>query len=125
MAKTSGSERAPEPVGFPVDWAALLESLDGDKGFARELVAAFIGTGDLELAAIAAALCAGDEAAMRKSAHTLKGASANLRAIAASTAAGELEQAAVSGRSTQSSALADKLKSEIERTIEYLQSKVA
>jgi HPt (histidine-containing phosphotransfer) domain-containing protein len=125
MAQTGGSERAPEPLDIPVDWAALLESLDGDEGFARELVEVFIGTGDRQLAAIAAALCAGDEAAMRESAHTLKGASANLRAKAAITAAGELEEAAVSGQSTQISALADKLKGEIERTIEYLQSKVA
>jgi HPt (histidine-containing phosphotransfer) domain-containing protein len=111
---------------MPVDWAALLESLDGDEGFARELVEVFIGTGDRELAAIAAALCTGDEATMRNSAHTLKGASANLRAIAASTAAQELEEAAAgAGESTQIPALAGKLKSEIERTIVYLQSKVA
>jgi len=38
---------------------------------------------------------------MRESAHTLKGASANLRALAAIAAARELEEAAVSGQSTQ------------------------
>jgi signal transduction histidine kinase/DNA-binding response OmpR family regulator/CHASE3 domain sensor protein/HPt (histidine-containing phosphotransfer) domain-containing protein len=125
MAQTGGSERASEPSDIPVDWAALLESLDGDEGFARELVEAFIESGDRELAAIAAALCTGDDATMRESAHTLKGASANLRAIAAIAAAGELEEAAGSGDSTRILALAGKLRSEIERTIEYLQSKAA
>ena len=92
---------------------------------ARELAEAYIGTGDRELAAIAAALYKGDDASMRESAHTLKGASANLRASAAISAASQLEAAAGSGESTQIAALAGKLKSEIERTIEYLQSKVA
>ena len=125
VAEAGGSERAPEPPDIPVDWTALLESLDGDEGFARELAEAYIGTGDRELAAIAAALYKGDDASMRESAHTLKGASANLRASAAISAASQLEAAAGSGESTQIAALAGKLKSEIERTIEYLQSKVA
>ena len=125
VAETGGSGPAPEILHFPVDWAALLETIDGDEGFARELVEAFIGTGDRELAAIAAAQCTGDNATMRISAHTLKGASANLRASAAIKAADQLEVAAGSGQSTQISALADNLKIEIERTIEYLQSKVA
>jgi two-component system sensor histidine kinase/response regulator len=124
-AETREPERASKPPDMPVDWTALLESLDGDEGFARELVQAFIGTGDRELAVIAAALSTGDEAMMRESAHTLKGASANLRAIAAITAAAALEEAAGSGASSQISALADRLRSEIERTIEYLESKVA
>jgi histidine phosphotransfer protein HptB len=123
VAETGEPERGPEPP--VVDWAALLESLDGDEGFARELVEAFIGTGDRELAAIAAALCTGDGARMRESAHTLKGASANLRAIAAITAAEELEEAVGGRESAQIPALAAKLKSEIERSIAYLRSKVA
>jgi signal transduction histidine kinase/DNA-binding response OmpR family regulator/HPt (histidine-containing phosphotransfer) domain-containing protein len=125
VAEAGGSERAPESLGTPVDWAALVESLDGDEGFARELVEAFIGTGDRELSAIATALSTGDDATMRESAHTLKGASANLRAIAAITAAAQLEEAAGSGESTEIPALADKLTAEVRRTIEYLQWKVA
>src|SRR5450631_3306608 len=67
----------------PVDWEALLESIDGDTAFARDLAEAFIGTGDRELAAIAGALAKDDAAALRESAHALKGASANMRAAAA------------------------------------------
>ena len=114
-----------ELADLPVDWLALINSLDGDQAFARELVEAFIGTGDRELARIAAALLTGDNATMRESAHALKGASANLRAQAAISAASELELAAGAGQSAQIPDLAGKLKSEIERAIEYLQTKVA
>ena len=108
----------------PVDWTALLESIDGDQGFAKELVAAYIGTGNKELATIAAALGAGDAASMRESAHALKGASANLRASAATSAAAQLEAATVSGADHRAAPLAEKLTTEVRRTIEYLQSKV-
>jgi len=93
----AGAESAPQPVPVqlphPVDWEALLDSIDGDRAFARDLADAFIGTGDRELAAIAAALSTGNAAALRESAHALKGASANLRASAAASAAAQLETA--------------------------------
>jgi len=111
--------------GDPVDWAALLESIDGDEGFARELVGLFIANGNQALAAIAAVLGKGDYATVRESAHVLKGASANLRASALSLAAAQLEAAALSGDRAQIPGLAEKLRIEFKRTIEYLQSKVA
>jgi HPt (histidine-containing phosphotransfer) domain-containing protein len=61
---------------------------------------------------------------MRESAHTLKGASANLRAAAASAAATQLERAAGLGESAQFPALAEKLWTEIKAAIAYLKSKV-
>ena len=109
---------------MPVDWEALLESIDGDKAFARGLVDAFIGTGDRELEAIARALGRGDDATLRLASHTLKGASANLRASAASSAAAQLEAAAGSGESAEIAALADKLSAEVTRTIAYLRAMV-
>jgi len=112
-------------VDCPVDWAALLESIDGDEGFARELVGVFIASGDQALAAIAVAQKNCDYATVRESAHALKGASANLRASAASTAAAELEAAAASGDRATIAVLAEKLRGEVKRTGEYLQSKVA
>jgi CheY-like chemotaxis protein len=108
----------------PIDWQALLESIDGDTQFAGELADAFIGTSDRELAAIAGALDAGDAAALRESAHALKGASANMRAAAASTAAAQLESAAGSGQHAEFPALAEKLSTEVKRTIEYLRSNI-
>jgi CheY-like chemotaxis protein len=112
------------PVSCPVDWEALLESIDGDEAFARSLVDAFIGTGDRELQAIAMALGRGDCATLRLAAHTLKGASANLRASAVTSAAAQLEAAAGSGASAESAALAEKLAEEVARTIAYLRSRV-
>jgi two-component system sensor histidine kinase/response regulator len=121
-----GHETAKENLfDHPVDWAALLESIDGDESFARELVESFIGTANQALAAIAVALGKADYAKMRDSAHVLKGASANLRASTASTAAGQLEAAAGTGESAHIPALAQKLAGEVKRTIEYLRSKVA
>jgi CheY-like chemotaxis protein len=108
----------------PVDWDGLLESIDGDNEFARDLADAFIGTGDRELAAIAAALDAGDTVALRESAHALKGASANLRAAAATSAAAQLEAAARLGKSAQIPGLAENLTSEVRRMTAYLRAKV-
>jgi HPt (histidine-containing phosphotransfer) domain-containing protein len=109
----------------PVDWDALLALIDGDEVFARELAESFGGTGDKALAAIAAALARGDHATIREAAHDLKGASANLRAAAATSAAAQLEKAATSGNAAEIPELADKLTTEVRRTIEYLRLKVA
>jgi two-component system, sensor histidine kinase and response regulator len=125
LVEARGLGPEPRQLLCPVDWASLLQSIDGDKVFAKELVDAFIGTGDRELAAIAAALGTGDAGAMRESAHTLKGASSNMRASATASAATQLELAAGSGESTLLPSLAETLKTEVKRTIEFLQSKVA
>ena len=113
------------PAEHPVHWEALFESIDRDLVFAGELVDLFIASGDRALAAIAAALASGDFAAMRESAHALKGASANLRAPAAAAAAAELETAAEAGDDAGIAGLAERLRLEIGRTAEYLRSKVA
>jgi HPt (histidine-containing phosphotransfer) domain-containing protein len=118
----SGSPSDPPPLHQPVDWPALLKSIDGDRSFARDLADAFIGTGDRELSAIITALNAGDTATLRVSAHTLKGASANLRASAASAAAAELESAAGSGMNARIPMLAENLLVEVRRVVEFLKS---
>jgi len=120
-------DSAPQPATMhlhhPIDWDALLDSIDGDREFVRDLADAFIGTGERELAAIAAALGTGDAAALRESAHALKGASANLRASAAASAAAQLESAARLGKSAQIPALAETLTAEVRRMTAYLRSK--
>ena len=123
-AAASASPPAPATPHAPVDWDALLESIDGDEGFARDLADAFVATGTRELAAISTALGAGDAAALRSSAHTIKGASANLRAPAVVAAAARLESAAGLGEHTQTAALAEKLAAEVTKMTAYLQSKV-
>ena len=120
----SASPSAPVTPHTPVDWDALLESIDGDEGFARDLADAFVATGTRELAAISTALGTGDAAGLRVAAHTLKGASANLRAPAVAAAAAQLESAAGQGESAQTAALAEKLTAEVTKMTAYLQSKV-
>lgn len=122
QAENGGAQSSPVQPDDPVDWPALLESIDGDQRFARDLTDAFIGTVDRDLASIAGALGTGDAAKLRESAHTLKGASANLRASAATSAAAALESAASLGKSARIPALAEQLSTEIRRTIAYLRS---
>jgi two-component system sensor histidine kinase/response regulator len=109
----------------PVDWAALLAFIDGDIAFARELVESFVGTGEKALAVMAAALSTGDQTMMREAAHSLKGASANLRATAATSAAADLEEAARLRHTSAIPMLTERLTTEVRRTIEYLRTKVA
>jgi CheY-like chemotaxis protein len=109
---------------YPVDWKTLRESVDGDEAFVRDLVDAYVGTGDKELAALAAALRAGDAATILASAHALKGASANLHAAAATLAAAQLEAAAGAKEHGKIPALAENLAAEVRQTIAYLRTMV-
>ena len=109
----------------PVDWGAFMKSMDGDEMLARELADLFIESGDETLAAIVNALGANDYAAVSEQAHSLKGASANLRAIATAEAAAKLEAAAKAGDAPNINTLTTALKSEVSRTIDYLRMKVA
>jgi two-component system sensor histidine kinase/response regulator len=114
----------PVQIHSQIDREALLEFIDGDEAFARDLVDAFITTAHRELAAIAMAMLTGNADSLRESAHTLKGASANMRASAVTAAAAELESAADSGATAHISTLVDKLSTEIETAMEYLRSMV-
>jgi CheY-like chemotaxis protein len=126
-AATADSPAAAEQPGAaaPVDWNAFMKSMDGDEMLARELVDLFIESGDETLAAIVNALGANDYAAVSEQAHSLKGASANLRATATADAAAKLEAAAKAGDIPNVSSLTTVLKSEVSRTIDYLRTKVA
>jgi PAS domain S-box-containing protein len=121
----SETESTGAHASAPVDWTAFLKSMDGDETLARELVDLFIESGDETLAAILNALGANDFAAVSEQAHSLKGASANLRATATAQAAARLEAAARAGDAPQIDTLATALKTEVTRTIDYLRTKVA
>jgi two-component system sensor histidine kinase/response regulator len=77
-----------------VDREALRELTGGDIDFERELAETFVKSGDQCLAEIIAALKASDLDTVRKRAHALKGASANIHAAGLSQAASSLEIAA-------------------------------
>jgi len=111
--------------GSPVNWRQLLAAFDGDEMFAREVAALFIVSGTNSLDEIARALAGGDLQRLGAKAHEVKGASANLLAVAASTAAARLEAAAKTGDVDQVPQLERELREEMARTIEYLKQLVA
>ena len=82
------------PASAPaIDRGALKELTGGDAEFERELAETFVSSGDQCLAEIIAALKASDFDTVRKRAHSLKGASANIHARELSLAASSLENA--------------------------------
>ena len=113
---------APAPSAAPVDLEALGELVGDDAAFQRELVETFIASGDATLAHIVDALAAGDFAALRKSAHSLKGASANIRAGDLSLAARQLESRAASEDANACREQLESLRAQFERTRDYLRA---
>ena len=80
-------------VPSPIDFAALLEMLDGDKQLVASLLSKFVDELNSDLAASEQAVVDQDAEALRQVAHRVKGTSANLHALMLSAAARELEQA--------------------------------
>jgi two-component system sensor histidine kinase/response regulator len=98
---------AAEPA---VDRKALRELTGGDIEFERELAETFVASGDQCLAEIMAALEISDYDTVRKRAHSLKGASANIHARDLSHAASSLESAARESAAPAISGLVKELK---------------
>jgi PAS domain S-box-containing protein len=106
----------------PVDLAALRDLVGDDLDFQRELIETFIASGDATLAQIVEALNANDLPAVRKSAHSLKGASANIRAQALSAAARELESRAAHDNAAACREQLQPLRAQFERTRDFLKT---
>jgi HPt (histidine-containing phosphotransfer) domain-containing protein len=85
--------KPPAAVAPAIDRGAFKELTGGDAEFERELAQTFVSSGDQCLAEIIAALKASDFDTVRKRAHSLKGASANIHARDLSQAASSLENA--------------------------------
>ena len=80
-------------VPSPIDFAALLEMLGGEKQIVASLLSKFVEELNTDLAASEQAVVDHDAEALRQIAHRVKGTSANLHALMLSAAARELEQA--------------------------------
>jgi two-component system sensor histidine kinase/response regulator len=106
----------------PVDATALAALVDGDWVFARGLVESYTDTANTVLATMATALAAGDSLALSEAAHVMKGASANLFALAAAGAAEQLESAAKSRDLGQMQIAAEELKTEVAKAVAYLKA---
>jgi two-component system sensor histidine kinase/response regulator len=110
---------------LPVDWPQLLKATDNDEELARELAVLFIDSGVQSMQQIVTALENNDYGKLGEKAHEIKGASANLQAIATVAAAERLEAAARNGDAMQVPELAAQLKIEVQRAIDYLRQRVA
>ena len=80
-------------VLLPINFAALLEMLGGEKQIVASLLSKFAEELTADLAASEQAMVDQDAEALRQVAHRIKGTSANLHALMLSAAARELEQA--------------------------------
>ncbi len=78
-------------AGAPFDEAALLERVEGDTELLAEIVALFLEDSPGHMEEVRAAVAAGDATALKRAAHTLKGAASNFGAAAVVASALELE----------------------------------
>jgi two-component system sensor histidine kinase/response regulator len=115
----------PPSTVMPVDWVALLLSIDGDMSMAREFAALFADVGNQNLPALMLALDRGDLQSVARGAHEIKGACANLKASPAAEAAERLEAAAISDKEAAARELAADLSRELQNAIDFLAAKVA
>jgi PAS domain S-box-containing protein len=75
----------------------LLESVDGDRGFLNEMLAAYCQDAPKQIAEAKRALAAGDADTLRRAAHSLKSTSASFGALRLSAACKQLETLATAG----------------------------
>lgn len=123
--RTHSLDGQQDSVAEPVDWPALLESLDGDEAFARELAETYIDSGNGLMAELTSAVGRGDCATVGRTAHSLKGASANIKAGRVADTAARLEAAAKAGETERLQALAAPLERDYAATTEYLRRKAS
>ena len=96
--------------GLPVfDRAGFEDRLMGDAELVVEITTGFLDDVPRKLASVGAAVKNGDPAEAARQAHSLKGACANVGAVAMSSVAGELEAAGIAGRIEKVAALAPEL----------------
>jgi HPt (histidine-containing phosphotransfer) domain-containing protein len=83
--------------GPAVDWSTALDQAAGDRGLVLEMIDVYLEEKPKLLSSIRRAIDTGDEAGLRRAAHTLKGALHHLAADRAADAAAVLEAIGKSG----------------------------
>jgi len=76
-----------------VEFSRIQETSDGDREFEAELIEMYLDDALIHMDRIAKSIEAGDATALRQSAHTLKGSSANIGAVGVQAEAFTLEKA--------------------------------
>jgi HPt (histidine-containing phosphotransfer) domain-containing protein len=102
------------------DRASLLDRLSGDEDLCKELLDAFLEDMPIQLDRLNQAAAEGDLGLVKRQAHTIKGASANIGAQALSRVAFEVEMAARDGRLDRVSLSCGNLADTFERLRQFL-----
>ncbi len=120
---------SPEPAegaaGAPADINVfnreeLFERLGDDEELVAEIVEIFLDDAPKQIAAIEAAVAAGDGTTIRDRAHALKGASANMGAAELRGKAEQMEMAGRDGRLDETAGLLDGIRESFARLREVL-----
>ncbi|MBI3783170.1 MAG: Hpt domain-containing protein [Deltaproteobacteria bacterium] len=109
-----------EPERFTLDLPKILARFDGDVDFFREIAQLFIDDCPKRLAALHAAIAAGDSLAIQNVAHSLKGSVSSFDAEAAHASTQRVETLARSGDLPAAAAAAAALEIQIDRLIREL-----
>jgi two-component system sensor histidine kinase/response regulator len=104
-----------------VDFARLEEITDGDGDFTRELTDTYIVSSGQILASMRRSVASADREALRKAAHQLAGANANIHAMQAYGLCKTLEAAANTQSEAMSAASVEKIAAEVARCAAALQ----
>ncbi|MEW5739287.1 MAG: Hpt domain-containing protein [Myxococcota bacterium] len=99
----------------PLDWTALREQCGGDESLVREVIELYRREWAALLHDVQQAVGAGDVAAVRRSAHRLKGALLSLAASPSAGLAQRLEAAAASNEQANFAPLLRELERELSR----------
>lgn len=111
----------------PGEWNLdeLMERLDGDQEFLRELLEMFRQDGRSNLEKARSQMAQHDLPGLSRTAHTLKGTLKNLAMGAAAEAAAALEKSAGAGLAEQSEELLVRLENELARVAPQVEAQLA
>ncbi len=104
----------------PIDIAALTEKLEGDRELRENILAIFVEQAAKDLELLRSAVASSDLEDVRRGAHSLKGASANVCASKLSESAASLEIASREGRTENLSELLSAVENEYRSVAAYL-----
>ena len=118
-AQQAHAQEEPASAPAPVEIAQIQETADGDKDFERELIELFVSDNEERLKALEALVASRDAEAIRREAHTIKGASASAGATGMREIAARLEHVDPRKELAQASRLLEELKAEFEQVRKF------
>jgi CheY-like chemotaxis protein/HPt (histidine-containing phosphotransfer) domain-containing protein len=108
----------------PVDWSQIDSASDGDRDFAMELINVFVDSASQTLSQISNALATQDIDAIRRGAHSLKGAAASMGAVGVRQLAADLEETAKGTNVDATALLFEALRNEVTRATSFMLDKM-